>query len=50
MQTLNVGTGRTDEEYRAAEERRRADSLRDANYFSGPPVWPQSLVDCFRSD
>jgi hypothetical protein len=37
MQTLNVGAGRTDEEYKAAEEQRRAD-LRadcqgDANYF-----------------
>ena len=28
MQTLNVGAGRTDEEYKAAEEQRRAD-LRD---------------------
>src|SRR5258708_10932558 len=28
MQTLNVGAGRTDEEYRAAEEQRRAE-LRD---------------------
>lgn len=37
MQTLNVGAGRTDEEYRAAEEQRRADLLADsrsdANYF-----------------
>jgi hypothetical protein len=37
MQTLNVGAGRTDEEYKAAEERRRADlradSRSDANYF-----------------
>jgi len=37
MQTLNVGAGRTDEEYRAAEEQRRAelrsDSHTDANYF-----------------
>lgn len=37
MQTLNVGAGRTDEEYKAAEEQRRADlkadSRRDANYF-----------------
>lgn len=37
MQTLNVGAGRTDEEYKAAEEQRRAD-LRDdsrsnADYF-----------------
>src|SRR5438876_6991657 len=37
MQTLNVGAGRTDEEYKATEEQRRAD-LRsdcrdDANYF-----------------
>jgi len=37
MQTLNVGAGRTDEEYQAAEEQRRADLLSDsrsdANYF-----------------
>src|SRR5579872_1493296 len=37
MRTLNVGAGRTDEEYRAAEEQRRADlradSRNDANYF-----------------
>jgi len=37
MQTLNVGAGRTDEEYKAAEEQRRADlraeSRGDANYF-----------------
>ncbi|HMF91202.1 MAG TPA: hypothetical protein VKL40_11195 [Candidatus Angelobacter sp.] len=37
MQTLNVGAGRTDQEYHAAEEQRRADLLteskHDANYF-----------------
>jgi hypothetical protein len=37
MQTLNVGAGRTDEEYKASEEQRRADlradSQSDANYF-----------------
>jgi hypothetical protein len=37
MQTLNVGAGRTDNEYQAAEEQRRADLLADsrsdANYF-----------------
>jgi hypothetical protein len=37
MQTLNVGAGRTDEEYKATEEQRRADlrsdSRIDANYF-----------------
>ena len=37
MQTLNVGAGRTDNEYKAAEEQRRADlradSREDANYF-----------------
>jgi len=37
MQTLNVGTGRTENEYKAAEEQRRADlrasSREDANYF-----------------
>jgi hypothetical protein len=37
MQTLNVGAGRTDEEYKAAKEQRRADLLADsrsdANYF-----------------
>ena len=37
MQELNVGAGRTDEEYKAAEEQKRADlradSLNDANYF-----------------
>jgi hypothetical protein len=37
MQTLNVGAGRSDEEYKAAEEQRRAelrdDSRTDANCF-----------------
>jgi hypothetical protein len=37
MQTLNVGAGRTDTEYKAAEKERRADlraeSQGDANYF-----------------
>src|SRR5712671_7395925 len=37
MQTLNVGAGRTDTEYKAAEEQRCADlrteSQSDANYF-----------------
>ena len=37
MQTLNVGAGRTDQEYLASEEGRRADlradSQNDANYF-----------------
>ena len=37
MQTLNVGAGRTDNEYKAAEAQRRADlrddSRGDANYF-----------------
>jgi hypothetical protein len=37
MQTLNVGAGRTDEEYKATEEQRRADlrsdSRSDANFF-----------------
>jgi hypothetical protein len=37
MQTLNVGAGRTDNDYKAAEEQRRADlrndSREDANYF-----------------
>jgi len=37
MQTLNVGAGRTDDEYRAAGEQRLADlrdeSRGDANYF-----------------
>ena len=37
MQTLNVGAGRTDEEYKESEEQRRADlraeSRNDANYF-----------------
>ena len=37
MQTLNVGAGRTDEDYKAAEEHRRTDlrddSRSDANYF-----------------
>jgi hypothetical protein len=37
MQTLNVGAGQTDDEYKAAAEQRRADLLAesrsDANYF-----------------
>ena|ERR1700722_11102307 len=44
MQTLNVGAGRTDEEYKAAEEQRRAelraDSQSDANYF----FWAAALA------
>jgi hypothetical protein len=39
MQTLNVGAGRTDEDYKAAEEQRRIDlrddSRSDAKYFFG---------------
>src|ERR1700685_2227592 len=39
MQTLNVGAGRTDQEYKEAEEQRRADLVADsrscANYFFG---------------
>ncbi len=42
MQTLNVGAGRTDEEYQAAEEQRlaelRADIRTDANYFLAAAV------------
>ena len=33
MQTLNVGAGRTDEEYKAAEEQRRADLLSDVQTY-----------------
>jgi len=44
MQTLNVGAGRTDAEYKAAEEQRRADlradSESDANYF----FWAAALA------
>src|SRR4029077_9500521 len=44
MQTLNVGAGRTDQEYKAAEEQRRADlradSQSDANYF----FWAAALA------
>jgi hypothetical protein len=44
MQTLNVGAGRTDEEYKDAEEQRlaelRADSQTDANYF----FWAAGVV------
>jgi hypothetical protein len=44
MQTLNVGAGRTHEEYKAAEEKRRADlradSESDANYF----FWAAALA------
>src|SRR5258706_4070974 len=44
MQTLNVGAGRTDDEYRAAGEQRLADlrdeSRGDANYF----VWAAGLA------
>ena len=44
MQTLNVGAGRTDNEYLAAEEKRRADlradSQDDANYF----FWAAGVV------
>jgi hypothetical protein len=52
MQTLNVAAGRTDKEYQAAEEQRRADLLADsrsdANHFSGPQVWLRSAPACFR--
>src|SRR5271156_3531481 len=44
MQTLNVGAGRTDAEYKQAEEQRvaglRADSQADANYF----FWAASVA------
>lgn len=44
MQTLNVGAGQSDEEYKASEERRRtdllADSKSDANYF----FWAANLA------
>jgi len=44
MQTLNVGAGRTDTEYKEAEEQRRADlradSQSDANFF----FWAASLA------
>ncbi|MGA7685614.1 MAG: hypothetical protein WCC32_14900 [Terriglobales bacterium] len=44
MQTLNVGAGRTDQEYLASEEARRADlradSQDDANYF----FWAAGVV------
>jgi hypothetical protein len=44
MQTLNVGAGRTDKDYKDAEEQRRADlraeSRGDANYFP----WAASLA------
>ena len=44
MQTLNVGAGRTDQEYKAAEDQRRADLLADsrnaANYF----FWAAALA------
>lgn len=44
MQTLNVGAGRTDKEYKEAEEQRRADlraeSRSDANYF----LWAAGLA------
>jgi len=33
MQTLNVGAGRTDEEYKAAEEQRRADLRNDVQTY-----------------
>ena len=34
MQTLNVGAGRTDEEYKAAEEQRRADLRSDVQTYA----------------
>jgi hypothetical protein len=45
MQTLNVGAGQTDEDYKKAEGQRRddllADSRSDANYF----FWAAGLAD-----
>jgi hypothetical protein len=35
MQTLNVGAGRTDNEYKAAEEQRRADLRTDSRNEHG---------------
>src|SRR5437764_878085 len=34
MQTLNVGAGRTDDEYKAAEEQRRADLRSDVQTYA----------------
>jgi len=44
MQTLNVGAGRTDEEYKAAEEQRRADLLADSRSDANHFFWAAGLA------
>ena len=44
MQTLNVGAGRTDNEYQAAEEQRRADLLADSRSDAGYFFWAAGLA------
>jgi hypothetical protein len=44
LQTLNVGAGRTDEEYKAAEEQRRADLLADSRGDSEYFFWAAVLA------
>jgi hypothetical protein len=44
MQTLNVGAGRTDNEYKAAEEQRRADLLADSRSAANTFFWAAGLA------
>jgi hypothetical protein len=44
MQTLNVGAGRTDEEYKAAEDHRRADLLADSRSDANSLFWAAALA------
>jgi hypothetical protein len=44
MQTLNVGAGRTDEEYKAAEDHRRADLLADSRSDANYLFWAAALA------
>ena len=44
MQTLNVGAGRTDTEYKASEEQRRADLLADSRSDANSFFWAAGLA------
>jgi len=44
MQTLNVGAGRTDEEYKAGEEQRRADLLAESRSNANSFFWAAGLA------
>jgi hypothetical protein len=44
MQTLNVGAGKTDDEYKAAEEQRQADLRADSRSYANYFFWAAGLA------